>query len=215
MRRSAARRVSNHEGTQVDRAPPILRSGRHSHDVKQRDLLPSRACVSSFPRRVYAPGFVFILSRPSPRGVGGAPTGALMLLSRVRGATDPRPAGRGASHDAGRSPLGAPPWQCRSENNIMISMVNVASVPIVSRRASSAGFSSAIVEHTVLLAAPVRPPRCQRLAINAAEDATSTAWALGLLVTCLDGCTERCKPHILRPTLSLSNIGGRSWRVAR
>ena len=42
----------------------------------------------SFPRRVVAPGLVFISSRPSPNGgVGGAPTGALFLLSRLRDAT--------------------------------------------------------------------------------------------------------------------------------
>jgi hypothetical protein len=155
------------------------------------------------------------LSRPPLKRGGRSADRRISSVVALARRDHPRSVRRGASHDAGRSPLGAPPWQCRSENNIMISVVNVASVPIVSRRASSAGFSSAIVEHTVLLAAPVRPPRCQRLAINAAEDATSTAWALGLLVTCLDGCTERCKPHILRPTLSLSNIGGQSWRVAR
>jgi len=127
MRRSAARRVSNHEGTQVDRAPPILRSGRHSHDVKQRDLLPSRACVSSFPRRVYAPGFVFILSRPSPRGAGGAPTGAVVLLSRLRGATSAL-VRRGASHDAGRSPLGAPPWRFSAGGRASISGIASGSV---------------------------------------------------------------------------------------
>jgi hypothetical protein len=36
----------------------------------------------SFPRRISAPGLVSILSHPTRRGVGGAPTGALSLLSR-------------------------------------------------------------------------------------------------------------------------------------
>ena len=44
----------------------------------------------SFPRRVAAPGLVSIHSHPTRRGVGGAPTGALVLLSRLRDATDPR-----------------------------------------------------------------------------------------------------------------------------
>ena len=51
-----------------------------TNDVKQRSC-------SSFPRRVSAPGFVFVSSHPTQRGAGGAPTGALMLLSRLRGAT--------------------------------------------------------------------------------------------------------------------------------
>ena len=56
---------------------------RHIHDVKQRSLVRSRGALlrpgSRFSFRVHPPG-----------GVGGAPTGALMLLSRLRGATSPR-----------------------------------------------------------------------------------------------------------------------------
>ena len=87
------------------------------------------AQCSSFPRRVVAPGLVSIHSRPSPkRGVGGAPTGALSLLSRLRDATGPRPARRGASHDAGRSPLGAPPWRFSAGGRASISGIASGSV---------------------------------------------------------------------------------------
>ena len=44
----------------------------------------------SFPRCVVTPGLVSLHSHPTRRGVGGAPTGALVLLSRLRDATDPR-----------------------------------------------------------------------------------------------------------------------------
>ena len=54
-----------------------------SHDVKQRS-------GSSFPRRVAAPGFCPCDRVHPPGGVGGAPTGAHILLSRLRDATDPR-----------------------------------------------------------------------------------------------------------------------------
>ena len=66
---------------------------------------------------------------PDPkRGVGGAPTGALSLLSRLRDATGPHPAGRGASHDAGRSPLGAPPWRFSAGGRASISGIASGSV---------------------------------------------------------------------------------------
>ena len=63
-----------------------------------------------------------------PGGVGGAPTGALFLLSRLRDATDPRRARRGASHDAGRSPLGAPPWRFSAGGRASISGIASGSV---------------------------------------------------------------------------------------
>src|SRR5215510_2095817 len=68
----------------------------------------------SFPRRIFAPG-VCIVASPTPnRGVGGAPR--VVRVQRhplgvhiTRHAR--RLARRLASHDAGRSPLGAPPWR--------------------------------------------------------------------------------------------------------
>jgi hypothetical protein len=82
----------------------------------------------SFPRCVVAPGFSLFLSRPPQQGVGGAPTGALCLLSRVRSATDPHPPGCGAPHDAGRSPLGAPPWRFSAGGRASISGISSGSV---------------------------------------------------------------------------------------
>jgi hypothetical protein len=60
--------------------------------------------------------------------VGGAPTGALSLLSRLRDATGPHPAGCGAPHDAGRSPLGAPPWRFSAGGRASISGIASGSV---------------------------------------------------------------------------------------
>src|SRR4029077_1478335 len=57
----------------------------------------------------------------------GAPTGALMLLSRLRGATSAL-VRRGASHDAGRSPLGAPPWRFSAGGRASISGIASGSV---------------------------------------------------------------------------------------
>jgi hypothetical protein len=54
-----------------------------SHDVKQRSVVRSRG---AFVR----PGSRFFFRTHPPGGVGGAPTGALVLLSRLRDATDPR-----------------------------------------------------------------------------------------------------------------------------
>ena len=89
----------------------------------------SNSYVSSFPRRVAAPGFCPSLSRPSPNGgVGGAPTGALFLFvafARRDGSARVR---RGASHDAGRSPLGAPPWRFSAGGRASISGIASGSV---------------------------------------------------------------------------------------
>ena len=51
-----------------------------SHDVKQRSVLRSRGAL-------LRPGFAFPFASIPPGGVGGAPTGALFLLSRLRDAT--------------------------------------------------------------------------------------------------------------------------------
>ena len=91
------------------------------HDVKQRSLLRSRGAIAR-------PGWSLSLRVHPKRGVGGAPTGALVLLSRVRGATYPHPAGCGASHDAGRSPLGAPPWRFSAGGRASISGIASGSV---------------------------------------------------------------------------------------
>ena len=56
------------------------------------------------------PGWSLSLRVHPKRGVGGAPTGALFCC-RAGEARRSAPARCGASHDAGRSPLGAPPWR--------------------------------------------------------------------------------------------------------
>ena len=94
--------------------------------------LPVSRCQTaqcwSFPRRICAPGFSLFLSHPTRRGVGGAPTGAHILLSRLRDATDSARVRRGASHDAGRSPLGAPPWRFSAGGRASISGIASGSV---------------------------------------------------------------------------------------
>jgi len=87
-----------------------------AHDVKQ---------PISFPRRVFrARGFASLLRAPGKR-VGGAPRDVRVLsgtpVGRIMCVKDAREraydairqalARRLASHDAGRSPLGAPPWR--------------------------------------------------------------------------------------------------------
>src|SRR3982074_1635553 len=76
----------------------------------------SNSAVFFVPAAHVAPGLSLSLSlRTHPkRGAGGAPTGALVLLSRLRGATSAR-VRRGAAHDAGGSPLGAPPGPSAGE----------------------------------------------------------------------------------------------------
>src|SRR6195256_5288872 len=89
----------------------------------------SNSAVFFVPAAHVAPGLSLSLSlRTHPkRGAGGAPTGALVLLSRLRGATSAR-VRRGASHDAGRSPLGAPPWRFSAGGRASISGIASGSV---------------------------------------------------------------------------------------
>src|SRR6266545_739063 len=79
---------------------------RHSSPCQTAHLVPAPALLR--------PGFASLLHSPQ-RGVGGAPRDVRVLggapvghamTRRVR-----RLARRLASHDAGRSPLGAPPWR--------------------------------------------------------------------------------------------------------
>src|SRR5262249_26958658 len=80
--------------------------GNPSHDVKQ---------PISFPRRIFAPGVCDFASLTPNRGVGGAPRNVRARAKHPWGHAITRRtrrlARRLASHDAGRSPLGAPPWR--------------------------------------------------------------------------------------------------------
>ena len=83
---------------------------------------PSRT-ASSFSISSHTLSFLFLPPRrgrarivscpslvPTPRGVGGAPGGALSVRSRLRGATTAL-ARRGPSRAIGTAPRGAPPWR--------------------------------------------------------------------------------------------------------
>src|SRR5262245_1495349 len=75
-----------------------------SHDVKQ---------PTSFPRRILRPGFAPSLHSPRIEGGRSAEkrSGAAAPVGHAITRHVRRLARRLASHDAGRSPLGAPPWR--------------------------------------------------------------------------------------------------------
>ena len=114
-------RVSNHEGTQVDPGPPMLREGPSgllgmrrccpSRDVTQRSLIRSQAYVSSFPRRVCASGFVLsVRIHPPTRGWRSADRRTLLsYVARAR--RDDRVSETRAVPLRPGRPLGAPSWR--------------------------------------------------------------------------------------------------------
>ena len=130
--RSALRCVSKHEDAHIGssssfetRARPFVLCGFSSACALLRMRTASRLrpysylTMSNSPSRsrnaFLRPGFATFASPTPNRGVGGAPRDV-----RVLGGTPVRPAHdaagqalarRLASHDAGRSPLGAPPWR--------------------------------------------------------------------------------------------------------
>ena len=83
----------------------------------------------SFPRRVVAPGFSSFpfASIPERRGGRSADrrTCSVVAFARRDGSARVR---RGASHDAGRSPLGAPPWRFSAGGRASISGIASGSV---------------------------------------------------------------------------------------
>jgi hypothetical protein len=84
------------------------------HDVLNGSR-PQTIRTPSFPRRTFAPGVCTFASLTPNRGVGGAPRNVRVLggtpVGRIMTRYARRLARRLASHDAGRSPLGAPPWR--------------------------------------------------------------------------------------------------------
>src|SRR5262249_46146509 len=127
---AAMRCVSKHEGHAI--AVLILRDARtrvHTSRKRLRMRAPQdedgiafqpisrcqTAQIFSFPRRVFAPGFCNFASLTPNRGVGGAPRNVRVLggtpVGPAHDAAGQALARRLASHDAGRSPLGAPPWR--------------------------------------------------------------------------------------------------------
>ena len=88
----------------------------------------SNSAVSSFPRRVSAPGFCFSLSiRPQPRG-GRSAEKAQYFICRAVGRDGHACEARRAPAAAGRSPLGAPPWRFSAGGRASISGISSGSV---------------------------------------------------------------------------------------
>jgi hypothetical protein len=89
------------------------------------------------------PGFATLLH--SPRIEGWAERRETFGCFGTRGAchnaAHQAPSEAPASHDAGRSPLGAPPWLSRIGNNLVISRHSGVRVPMVSQRAFAATYS--------------------------------------------------------------------------
>ena len=136
---NALRCVSKHEGTRLLARPHPSRRAHTRSSLRQHSRMRApqdedehRVLQSSpykqpfsFPRRVFAPGVCDFASLTPNRGVGGAPRNVRVQrhplgVPSVRHKTRVnalmtrharRLARRLASHDAGRSPLGAPPWR--------------------------------------------------------------------------------------------------------
>ena len=109
-----------HERAKSRRAKRTV--GRRHHSRCQT------AQCSSFPRRVAAPGFSLFLSRPPPtRGGRSADRRTISVVAFARRDWSAR-VRRGASHDAGRSPLGAPPWRFSAGGRASISGIASGSV---------------------------------------------------------------------------------------
>jgi hypothetical protein len=83
---------------------------------------------SSFPRRIVASGFSLFLSRPPLREGWAERRQAHYLCCRVCETRRSALVRRGASHDAGRSPLGAPPWRFLAGGRASISGISSGSV---------------------------------------------------------------------------------------
>jgi hypothetical protein len=103
---SPLRCVSKDEDSRARGSSPNRFRSFPSHDVKQ---------PLSFPRRrLGARGLQLCFTHPE-RGVGGAPRNVRVLsgtpVGRIMTRYARRLARRLASHNAGRSPLGAPPWR--------------------------------------------------------------------------------------------------------
>ena len=115
---------------------PRARRCSHPRDAHGRRLAASffisrcqTAQCCSFPRRVCCARVVVLVFRVHPRGgVGGAPTGALCSVVAFARRDGSAPVRRGASHDAGRSPLGAPPWRFSAGGRASISGIASGSV---------------------------------------------------------------------------------------
>ena len=98
--------------------------------AKRREFVSrcQTAQCCSFPRRVVAPGFGLYPFAPDPKRGGRSAdrrTISVVAFARRDGSARVR---RGASHDAGRSPLGAPPWRFSAGGRASISGIASGSV---------------------------------------------------------------------------------------
>ena len=97
------------------------------HDVKQPAPRFAPRSTSRSRGASLRPGLAF-LSRPSPwRGGRSADRRTISVVALVR-RDGSAPSGCGASHDAGRSPLGAPPWRFSAGGRASISGIASGSV---------------------------------------------------------------------------------------
>ena len=123
-------------GTRATTPPPAAGVGWTHWGVTPEAVHSSNsrcqtAQSTSFPRRVFAPGWC-PCDRVHPRGSkrgGRSADRRICLLSRVRGASVPALVRRGASlSDEGREPLGAPPWRFSAGGRASISGIASGSV---------------------------------------------------------------------------------------
>ena len=103
--------------------------GAHNEPLRRRRISRCQtAQCCSFPRRVVAPGFSSFSFAPDPKRGGRSAdrrTCSVVAFARRDGSARVR---RGASHDAGRSPLGAPPWRFSAGGRASISGIASGSV---------------------------------------------------------------------------------------
>ena len=90
------------------------------HDVKQRSVLRSRGAL-------LRPGFVLVIAS-TPNEGWAERRQAHYVCCRVCETRRSARVRRGASHDAGRSPLGAPPWRFSAGGRASISGIASGSV---------------------------------------------------------------------------------------
>ena len=107
-----------------------------AHDELRTSANITPSCTIAFPfRRAFARGVIHFASLTPNRGVGGAPRNVRVLSGTPVGpahdAAGQAPSEALASYDAGRSPLGAPPWRFFTRGR--------ASVSLGARRPTTAG----------------------------------------------------------------------------
>ena len=112
-----------------------IASGTHKRRTRSEPYSLFKQPIS-FRRRISAPGVCNFASLTPSRGVGGAPRDVRVLggtpVGPAHNAAGQALARRLASHDAGRSPLGAPPWRFWAPGA-------AASVSLGARRPTTAG----------------------------------------------------------------------------